>query len=151
MQPSVQKPGGQKAQIAGLVLIRICVGLYLFALGLSRISWLVDAAPLTSTLSSWLSEAPPASRWYLERVVPGAPIFARVLPLATMTGGLALAVGFWTRLAAVLSFLLVVNVQLASALLFRTAYLSNPAGLLLAGTLLGVAVGGARLPLSLRK
>jgi uncharacterized membrane protein YphA (DoxX/SURF4 family) len=151
MQSPVQKPGAQKGQTAGLLLIRICVGVYLCALGFSRISWLMDATPLTSTLSAWIPESPTASRWYLERVLPGAPIFARVLPLASMAGGLALVLGFWTRLAAGLSFLLLLNVQLASALLFRTTYLVNPHGLLLAGALLGIAIGGGRLPLSLRK
>ena len=40
------------------------------------------------------------SRWYLERLMPGAPVFARSVPLGAMLGGLALTLGFWTRLAA---------------------------------------------------
>jgi uncharacterized membrane protein YphA (DoxX/SURF4 family) len=151
MQSPAQKAGGQRAQTAGLLIIRISVGIYLCALGFSRISWLMDAEPLTSQLAAWFSSAPPASRWYLERVLPGAPIFARVLPIATMAGGAALVLGFWTRLGALLSLILVVSAQLASALILKPAYVANPDGLLLAGSLLGIAIGGGRLPLSLRK
>jgi uncharacterized membrane protein YphA (DoxX/SURF4 family) len=150
--PGTQKSGGsQQAQAAGLMLIRVTLGAYLFFLGLRKASWLLDSSPLTSQLSLWLSQATPVNRWYLERVVPGAPVFARLVPLGEMIGGLALFLGFWTRLVAGLVFLMVLNFQLAGAAMFKFAYLTDATGLPLLGALLGLTIGGARLPFSLRK
>ena len=75
----------------------------MFFFGFEKASWLIDATPLATQLASWLPDAPTASRWYLERIIPGAPVFARVIPLGAMIGGVALAVGFWTRIAAAMS------------------------------------------------
>jgi uncharacterized membrane protein YphA (DoxX/SURF4 family) len=149
--PGAQKFSGQKGQAAGLMLVRITLGIYLFFMGLAKVSWLLDSTPLASQLSQWLSEATPISRWYLERMAPGAPIFARIIPLAEMTGGLALALGFWTRLAAALCLVMVLNFQVASAAMFRYSYLTDATGLPVLGALLGLMIGGGRLPWSLRK
>jgi uncharacterized membrane protein YphA (DoxX/SURF4 family) len=135
----------------GLLVIRISVGVYLFFVGVGKVSWLLDSTPWTNQLSQWLTDATPLSRWYLDRIMPGAPVFARVIPLAEMIGGLALAVGFWTRIAASLCLVMVLNVQLAGAAMFKYSYLRDGAGLPLAGALLGLIIGGARLPLSLRR
>ena len=89
-----------RAQVAALLLLRVLLGVFMFFFGLEKASWLLDATPLATQLSSWLLDAPPASRWYLERIIPGAPVFARLVPLGAMLGGLALALGFWTRMAA---------------------------------------------------
>jgi uncharacterized membrane protein YphA (DoxX/SURF4 family) len=83
--------------------------------------------------------------------MPAAPIFARVIPVAEMIGGLALALGFWTRLAASLCLVMVLNVQLAAAAMFKYSYLADGTGLPLVGALLGLMIGGAKLPLSLRR
>jgi uncharacterized membrane protein YphA (DoxX/SURF4 family) len=147
----LQKSGGQKGQAVGLTLIRITVGVYLFFMGVSKVSWLLDSTPLASQLSQWLGDATPISRWYLDRVMPGAPIFARIIPLAEMAGGLALALGFWTRIAAALCLLMVLNFQLAAAAMFKYSYLTDATGLPLLGALLGLMIGGGRLPLSLRR
>src|SRR3954470_16928840 len=97
--PGIQRPSSARMQAAGLLVIRIAVGVYLFFVGLSKASWLLDSAPWASQLSQWLTEATPISRWYLDRIMPAAPILARIIPMAEMLGGLALALGFWTRLA----------------------------------------------------
>ena len=149
--PGVQKPGGQKGQAAGLTLIRMTVGAYVFFTGVSRLSWLLDATPWTTQLSQWLSDATPMSHWYLDRIMPGAPIFARIIPLAEMIGGLALALGVWTRLAAALCLVMVLNLQLAAAAMFKYPYLTDASGLPIVGALLGLMIGGGRLPWSLRK
>jgi uncharacterized membrane protein YphA (DoxX/SURF4 family) len=148
--PGFQKSGGQKGQAIALVVIRICVGTYLFFLGLHKLPWLLDAKPLSDRLALWLVDATPASRWYLERMMPGVPVFARLVPIAEMAGGLALVLGFWTRVAAGLSLLMILNFQIAAAEIFKFTYLTNPNGLPLVGALLGLVVGGRRLPLSLR-
>jgi uncharacterized membrane protein YphA (DoxX/SURF4 family) len=149
--PATPKSGGQKRQAVGLMLVRISVGVYLFFLGLNNVSWLLDSAPLANQLSAWFARATPASRWYLERIMPGIPLFARLVPLGEMAGGLALIFGFWTRLAAGMSFFMVLNFQLAGEAMLEYRYLTDAKGLPLLGALLGLAIGGGRLPWSLRK
>lgn len=149
--PGVQKSGGQKGQAAALTLIRVAVGTYLFFVGVGNASWLLDATPWAAQLSHWLSEATPMSRWYLDRIMPASPIFARIIPLAEMIGGLALALGAWTRLAAALCLVMVLNVQLAAGAMFKYAYLTDPSGLPIIGALVGLMIGGGRLPWSLRR
>jgi uncharacterized membrane protein YphA (DoxX/SURF4 family) len=133
------------------MLVRVSVGVFLFFQGLSKISWLIDSGPLSVQLGQWFEQAPLVSRWYLERLMPGTPIFARLVPLGEMMSGLALALGFWTRLTAGLAFLMVLNFQVAGAAFYRFSYLTDALGLPVLGSLLGLAIGGGRLPLSLRK
>src|SRR5918993_711429 len=109
---SGQKSG--RAQAAALVLLRVLLGVFMLFFGVDRASWLLDATPLATQLSSWLLEAPPASRWYLERIIPGAPVFARAVPLAAMISGIALTFGLWTRIAAAVSIVAVLSLQVGA-------------------------------------
>ena len=139
---SGQKARGGLLQVFALVILRISVGVYMFFFGFEKSAWLLDATPVAAQLSSWLVDAPPASRWYLERVIPGAPIFARLVPLAAMAGGVGLVLGLWTRIAAALSLATVVSLQLGSGVMFRYAYLADASGLPLIGTLIALIIGG---------
>ena len=145
-----QKSSGGKGQAAGLLVARISAGIFMFFFGFERASWLLDSTPLATLFSSWLTDAPAISRWYLERVMPGAPVFARLLPIGSMIGGSALVLGFWTRMAAALSLSMLLCLQLAAGSMFRYAYLTDASGLALAGVLLGLMIGGGKLPFSLR-
>jgi uncharacterized membrane protein YphA (DoxX/SURF4 family) len=149
--PGAPKPSGRSQQNAGLLIIRVTLGVYLFCVGVGKLGWLLDSTVWTNQLAHSLPDAAPMSRWYLERIMPGAPIFARIIPLAEMIGGLALALGFWTRLAAALCLVMVLNVQLAASAMFKLSYLADAAGLPLVGGLIGLMIGGAKLPWSLRK
>jgi uncharacterized membrane protein YphA (DoxX/SURF4 family) len=142
--PAGQKFAGGRAQTVALVLLRVCLGVYMFFFGLDKAAWLLDATPLATQLASWLLDAPPASRWYLERMIPGAPGFARAVPLGAMVGGIALALGFWTRIAAAMSLVVVLSLQLGAGSMFQYAYLMNPGGLPLVGGLLALIIGGER-------
>lgn len=134
------KPG--RAQIIALVVLRACVGVFMFFFGFEKVSWLLDSTPLATQLSGWLLNAPPLTRWYLDRVIPGAPVFARMVPLGAMVGGIALAVGFWTRIAAAVSLVVVLSLQLAAGAMFRYAYFMDASGLPLIGALLALIIGG---------
>ena len=139
-----QRSAGGRAQAAAFVLLRLFLGVFMFFFGLDKASWLLDATPLAAQLSSWLLDATPASRWYLERIIPGAPVFARVVPLAAMLGGIALAFGFWARLAAAVALVVVLSLQLAAGSMFRYGYLMDANGLPLVGALLALMIGGER-------
>ena len=131
-----------RAQRAALVLLRVFVGVFMFFFGFEKVSWLLDATPLTSQLSGWMLHAPPVTRWYLDRIIPGAPVFARMVPLGAMIAGLALAFGFWTRIAGAVSLVVVLSLQLAAGAMFRYAYLTDASGLPLVGALLALIIGG---------
>jgi uncharacterized membrane protein YphA (DoxX/SURF4 family) len=130
------------AQSFGLVVLRLTLGVFMVWFGFDRASWLLDAGPIASQLSAWLAEATPVSRWYLERIIPGAPVFARIVPLASLVAGVALAFGLWTRLAAIVSLCAVLSLQLGEGAMFRLSYLGDPDGLLPIGALLALAIAG---------
>jgi uncharacterized membrane protein YphA (DoxX/SURF4 family) len=151
-QPGLPKPAGAaRGQAAGLTAIRITAGIYLLFMGVGKLGWLLDSTPLANQLSIWSSQATPLTSWYLERVMPGTPVFARLVPLGEITGGLALVLGFWTRLVASAMFLMILNFHVAAGAMFHYAFLTNANGLPLLGSLLGLVLGGARLPLSIKR
>jgi uncharacterized membrane protein YphA (DoxX/SURF4 family) len=137
-----KKASGGRAQILAIAILRTCVGIFMFFYGFDKASWLLDATPLVTQLSTWLVDAPPASRWYLERIIPGAPVFARTVPLAAMISGIALTFGLWTRIAAAVSLVAVLSLQVGAGSMFRYAYLMDGTGVPLIGALLALMIGG---------
>ena len=141
-------------QGAGLVIIRVCLGVFFLFEGIGKLGWLINASTLTGQLNGWLANAAvgSTSRWYLEHVaIPGTAVFARLVPIGELAAGAALIVGFWTPLAAFLALFMVLNIHVASGALFKLAFLTNGFGLPVVGATLGLALGGVRLPFSLRK
>ena len=141
-------------QGTGLVIMRVCLGVFFLFEGIGKLGWFVDSGILSGRLAGWLGEAPvgSAGRWYLEHVaMHGTVVFARVVPLAELATGIALVTGAWTRTAAFLAFLMVLNFHIASGVLFKYSFLTNGYGLPVLAATLGLAVGGVRLPFSLRR
>jgi uncharacterized membrane protein YphA (DoxX/SURF4 family) len=135
----------------GLRVLGVFLGVFLVFEGLGKLAWLGDSGPLSQQLQGWLKDAPASSRWYLETfAIPGAPMFARLVTIGELTAGAALIAGFWTRLAAALAFLMILNFHVASGRLFQYSFLTNGYGLPVLGGLLALAVGGARLPWSVK-
>jgi uncharacterized membrane protein YphA (DoxX/SURF4 family) len=144
-------PGTSRSAATGLRVLSICLGVFLIFEALGKIAWLTDSSQLSGALHGWLKEAPPTSRWYLETfAIPGIPMFARLVPLGELLGGMALLTGFWIRLAAFAAFLMVFNFHVASGALFQYRFLTNGFGLPVLGGLLALAIGGSRLPWSIR-
>ncbi len=138
----------------GLALLRICLGVFFLFEGFGKLAWFADSGILIGRLAGWMADAGAgsATRWYLSHVaMPGATIFARVVPIGELAAGVALIAGLWTRVAAALAFLMVLNFHVASGVLFHTAFLTNGYGLPVLGGTLALAIGGIRLPLSLRR
>jgi len=135
-----------------LRLLSLAMGVFLVFMGLSKIDWLMDSGILTRMLQQWRGMARPFARWYLDTIaLPGAPVFARVVPLAELAAGTALILGIRVRLAAALALLMIVNFHVASDVIFRYDYLFNGYGPPILGALLALAVGGTRLPFSVSK
>ena len=134
-----------------LRVLSLFMGVFLIFMGIDKIAWFSDGgAFLTARLHEWLEMARPASRWYIETIaIPGAPVFARLVPLGELTTGTALICGYRVRVAATLALLMVLNFHFASDILFRYSYLINGYGPPVIGGLLALAIGGKTLPFSL--
>jgi uncharacterized membrane protein YphA (DoxX/SURF4 family) len=135
-----------------LRVMALLLGVFFLSMGAAKFAWFTNSGVLAERLEGWANGAPPSVRWYIEALaVPGIPVFARLVPLAEIGTGLALIVGFWTRLVAALAFLMVLNFHFASGLLHRGwELLLEPAALPVLGALLALAIGGSKLPFSVR-
>lgn len=143
---------GLGSPAAGLRALSVLLGVFLLFMGISKFSWLTDTSVLASRFTEWRDAGPPAARWYLETfAIPGMPLFARVVPLAELASGIALILGFWTRLAAGLALFMVLNFHFASDVLLHYAYLTNAYGLPVLSGLVALVIGGRNLPLSASK
>lgn len=132
---------------AGLRVLAVCLGVFLIFQGLGKLAWLGSSGPLAEALQGWLRDAPPPTRWYLETwAIPGIPLFARLVVFGELAAGIALVIGFWTRLAAAAAFLMVLNFHVASGAIFQDRFLTNAFGLPVLGGLLALAIGGMRMP-----
>jgi uncharacterized membrane protein YphA (DoxX/SURF4 family) len=149
---SKKRSSASGVEAAGLVAARIMVGVFFVFEGWEKLPWLTDPSRLASILHRWFDAGSPLGKWYIETVaLPGVPIFARLVFLGEVAAGLALIFGVWTQLTALISFLLVLNIHLAHSTLFKYSFLSQGDGLPVLGILLALMIGGARLPLSLKK
>ena len=132
--------------------LAVALGLFFVFNGLDKLSWFTDSTILARRLEGWAASATPVTRWYIETVaVPGVPLFARIVPIAELSTGLALILGFSTRLAALLALLMVVNFHVARGLFFSREFLTDGVGLPVMGALVALVIAGSRLPLSVSK
>ena len=137
----------------GLVIVRICLGVFLVAAGASKLRWLIDTSMLSRLLGEWMQGAAPGSisRLYLERfAIPGTAVLARLIPLGEISCGLALLIGVWTPIFAFLAFFMALNTDVANGTIFTIGFVTHGYGLLVLGSTLGLTLGGVRLPWSLR-
>jgi uncharacterized membrane protein YphA (DoxX/SURF4 family) len=138
----------------GLATTRIFVGMFFIFEGLDKLRWFTDTSILGGFFARWLQAAGPGStsRWYLEHIaIPGTVWFARLVPLGEICSGLALLLGIWTPLFALIAFLMALNYHIAGDTIFRYSFLTNGYGLPVLGSTLGLAIGGVRLPWSIRR
>jgi uncharacterized membrane protein YphA (DoxX/SURF4 family) len=140
-------------QAGGLTILRICLGVFFIFEGLGKIRWFAHPSILGDQLHAWLGSVPAGSlsHAYLERfAIPGVSTLARLVPLGEMTSGVALLLGVWTPLFAAIAFFMAFNFEFASGLIFSYAFLTNGYALPVLGSTLALAVGGVRLPWSIR-
>jgi uncharacterized membrane protein YphA (DoxX/SURF4 family) len=136
----------------GLVGLRLCLGVFFLFEALGKIGWFTSSAVLRGRLTEWLQSSGPLNRAYLETVcLPGVELFARLVPLGESAVAIALLLGGYTRPAAALALLMVLNFHFASGVMFEYSYLTNGYGLPVLGGLFALAMGGAGLPLSVKK
>lgn len=140
------------ASAAALRILAVLLGLFFLAQGLNKLAWLGDSSQLSERLDRWAAGGTAAMRWYIDTIaMPGVPLFARLVPLGEMAVGVALMIGFWPRLFAALAAIMVANFHFASGALRSLDFLRDGAGLPVLGGLLALAIGGSRLPWSVRR
>jgi uncharacterized membrane protein YphA (DoxX/SURF4 family) len=140
-----------EAGARALRVLSLVMGVFLLFMGIDKIGWVTDDSFLTGRLYQWLEVARPVNRWYLEQVaLPGAAVFARLVPLGELATGTALLLGFQVRIAAIVALFMVLNFHFASDVLLQYSYLINGYGPPVLGGLLALAIGGATLPWTVR-
>lgn len=140
-------------QGTGLAVLRVCIGVFFIFESFLKIRWLTDSSILAGQFGNWANTAAAGSisAWYLHRIaVPGVAVFARLVPLGEFVTGLALLLGFWTPLFAFAGFFMALNFQIASGAIFQYSFLTSGYGLPVLGSTLALALGGVRLPWSIR-
>ena len=126
------------------------------SLAVSADGGILAAGDSVGTVTLWSAAGTdwrPAGSWshaYLERVMPSTTLLARLVPLGEITSGAAMVAGFWTPFFALVAFFMALNFQLASGALFNYSILTSGYGLPVLGSTLALAVGGVRLPWSIR-
>ena len=140
-------------QGTGLTVLRVLMGVFFVFMGVSKLAWFTDTSVLAAQLSDWQHAAPAGSisAQYLHRLaVPHVALFARLVPLGEIVCGLTMTLGIWTPFFAFIAFFMALNFHVAGGTLFHYAFLTNGYGLPVLGGTLALAVGGVRLPWSLR-
>jgi uncharacterized membrane protein YphA (DoxX/SURF4 family) len=138
---------------AGLVTLRILIGVFFLFQGIGKLHWFADSSVLAGQLHGWLRALSPASisaRYLTRFILPHTAVFARLVPIGELSSGLALLFGFWTSFFAFLAFCMVLNFHVASGAIFTYSFLTNGYGLPVLGSTLALTLGGARLPWSIR-
>ena len=133
----------------GLRVLSVLMGAFLVSMGFCKLGWFTDSSFLVTELRGYWGSAPAVSRWLIDTVaMPGAPLFARLVPLGELASGAALVVGFRVRLAAGVALLMVLNFHVTLGAMFQWAYLTNGYGLPVLGGLAALVLGGRRFPFS---
>ena len=137
----------------GLRGLSVLLGVFLIFMGWGKTAWFSDEGILLAELHRWLGLLEPSlSRWYLETVaIPGAGLFAYLVPLGELAAGGALILGYRIKLAATLALVMIINFHFASGIIFTYGYMPNGFGLPVLGSLFALAVGGAGLPFSVSR
>jgi len=127
-----------------LVVLRLSLGIFMIAKGLDKLAWFIHPNLLAVKLDAFLAKATPANRWWVTLLIPGVAVFARLVPFGELAAGSALVFGRFTRLAAVLAFLMILNFHLATGALFHIAFFSDGQAFPVLGGLLAIALAGRR-------
>ncbi len=144
---NARSAGAARSASLALRLLAVFLGVFFIFTALGKSDWLANGAILLERFHRALPGTHPSVRWYLETIaIPGAPLFARLVPLAEFCAGAALVLGFWPRLVAGLALFMVLNFHFIEAGYWSVEFLRNGTGLPVIGGLLALAIGGRALP-----
>jgi len=142
---------GDHARV-GLRILSIGIGIFFLAMAANKLAWIEHPELLAHRFEQWLPAASPYGRWYLRTIaVPGAPVFARVVPIAELSIGIALLTGTMTNVAAGAALVMVLNFHVATSAFSSTEFLRDGTGPPLLAGLLTLALAGKNLPFAITR
>ena len=139
----------ERSDLAPLALrvLAVALGVFFLAMGLNKVEWLTNSDLLAERFARWLPAAAPHARWYLENIaIPGAPLFARLVPLGELAAAAALILGTNMRVVAPVTAAMVFNFHVATSALPSWEFFREGTGLPVLGGLFAVAIAGPKLP-----
>ena len=128
---------------AGLLVLRVSLGVFFLFEGIGKIRWFGNSSILAGQLACWAQSRRPdslAGRYLAKIALPWVAYLARLVPLGELACGAALIVGFWTPLFAFIAFFMALNFQFASGALFQYSFLTSGYGLPVLGGTLALAL-----------
>jgi len=126
-----------------LLAVRIALGVFFIFEGWDKLPWVTDPGLLTTILKKWADSGVPSAKWYIESIlIPGVPLFARLVFLGEVAAGLSILSGVWLRPAAIIAFFMVLNIHFAHSSIFQYGFLSKGDGLPVLGGLVALAIAG---------
>lgn len=135
----------------GLRILALGVGVFFLAMSYNKIAWIMEPDLLAQRFQRWLPNASWYARPYLEAVaIPGAAVFARLVPIGEFLTALALIAGAYTNIAAGLALLMIAQFHLATSSYSSVEFLRDGTGPPLFAALIALAIGGGQLPMSIR-
>jgi uncharacterized membrane protein YphA (DoxX/SURF4 family) len=138
--------GDRSGSLSGLplVILRVSLGVFMLAKAYDKLAWFGNPGILATKLNAFLAKATPGNRWWVTLLIPAVAVFARLVPAGELAAGLSLIVGRYTRLAAILTFLMILNFHLATGALFRSDFFADGQAFPVLGGLLAIALAGDR-------
>ena len=150
IQPDVTSTAANAAAI-GFRVFAVFLGIFFLAQSLNKLAWPGDPQLLLGRFQRWAPTARPEVRWYLEHIAtPFAPLLARVIPVGEFMTAMALILGFWIPVAAVLALFMVLNFHFGTAAFYAWDFLRDGTGPPVIGGLIGLAIGGRNLPFTIQ-
>ena len=121
-----------------VLILRFAVAILFIHLGYTKVNngWLSNSEPLKNSLSRFEQNAPPASKWYLEKIAkPGVQVWSKLICLGELALGISLLVGFLLRLSTFLGSFMVINFHVANGTLFSLSFFGSPWAILIIASL----------------
>jgi uncharacterized membrane protein YphA (DoxX/SURF4 family) len=141
------KSGRPDLSSVALRLLAVMMGVFFLGMGLNKLAWLTNSDLLANRFVAWLPTAAPYARWYLENIaIPGAPVLARLVPVAELCVAAALILGVRIHVVSAIALVMVLNFQFATSAFSSWAFLRDGTGPPVLGALLALALAGRRLP-----
>lgn len=130
-------------------MLTLGLGVFFLFMSVNKVAWLTNPNLLADRFTRWLPDASPYASVYLRTVaIPGAPIFARVVPIAEFLTALAMFTGLKTNFAAAAALFMIFNFHLATSSFSSTDFLRDGTGPPMFAALLALTLVRRPLPFS---
>ena len=132
-----------------LRIVTLGLGIFFLAMSYNKLAWFGEPSQLTQRLERWLPDAAPYARVYLQALaIPGAELFARIVPIAELLTALSMLTGLYMRIAAAAALFMILNFHTATSSFSSADFLGDATGPPMFAALIAVIVAGRGLPLS---